>query len=62
MVNIGDRVFFAYDSFSLTPEAQQIISQQAEWMKRYPNVRLTIEGHCDERGNQRRPEPLPALE
>ena len=52
VVNIGDRVFFAYDSFSLTPEAQQIISQQAEWMKRYPNVRLTIEGHCDERGTR----------
>lgn len=52
VVNIGDRVFFGYDSFSLTPEAQQIIGQQAAWMNRYPNVRLSIEGHCDERGTR----------
>lgn len=52
VVNIGDRVFFGYDRYDLTPEAQQILSQQAEWMKRYPNVRLSIEGHCDERGTR----------
>lgn len=52
VVNVGDRVFFGYDSYSLTPEAQQIVAQQAEWMKRYPNVRLSIEGHCDERGTR----------
>jgi peptidoglycan-associated lipoprotein len=25
---------------------------QAEWLKRYPNVNVTIEGHCDERGTR----------
>ena len=52
VVNIGDRVFFGYDRYDLTPEAQTILQQQAEWMKRYPNVRMSIEGHCDERGTR----------
>lgn len=52
VVNIGDRVFFGYDRYDLTPEAQQILSAQAEWMKQFPNVRLSVEGHCDERGTR----------
>ncbi len=52
VVNIGDRVFFGYDRYDISPEAQTILQQQAEWMKRYPNVRLSIEGHCDERGTR----------
>ena len=41
----GDRVFFAYDQTDITPEAQQILERQAEWLRRYPNVSVTIEGH-----------------
>ncbi|PJB71292.1 MAG: peptidoglycan-associated lipoprotein [Alphaproteobacteria bacterium CG_4_9_14_3_um_filter_47_13] len=52
VVNVGDRVFFGYDRYDLTPEAQRTLELQAEWMKRYPNVRMTIEGHCDERGTR----------
>ena len=48
----GDRVFFAYDRTEITSEAQQILQRQAEWLKRYPNVSVTIEGHCDERGTR----------
>jgi len=48
----GDRVFFAYDHSDISPEAQQILSRQAEWLRRYPNVSVTIEGHCDERGTR----------
>jgi len=48
----GDRVFFAYDRSDISPEAQQILQRQAEWLKRYPNVTVTIEGHCDERGTR----------
>ena len=47
VVNVGDRVFFGYDRYDLTPEAQHTLELQAEWMKRYPSVRLSIEGHCD---------------
>lgn len=48
----GDRVFFAFDSAQISPEAQRILQRQAEWLRRYPNVGVTIEGHCDERGTR----------
>jgi peptidoglycan-associated lipoprotein len=48
----GDRVFFAYDQSAISSEGQQILQRQAEWLKRYPQVSITIEGHCDERGTR----------
>jgi peptidoglycan-associated lipoprotein len=48
----GDRVFFAFDRSDITPEAQETLARQAEWLRRYPNVTVTIEGHCDERGTR----------
>jgi peptidoglycan-associated lipoprotein len=48
----GDRVFFAYDQSDISSEAQQILHRQADWLRRYPNVGVTIEGHCDERGTR----------
>lgn len=48
----GDRIFFAFDSAEITPEAQLILQRQAEWLKRYPNVTATIEGHTDDRGTR----------
>ena len=48
----GDRVFFAFDRSDITPEAQEILSRQADWLRRYPNATVTIEGHCDERGTR----------
>lgn len=51
-INIGDRVFFGYDRYDLTPDARRALELQAEWLKRYPNVTVTVEGHCDERGTR----------
>ena len=48
----GDRVFFAYDRADISSEAQQILERQAQWLRRYPNVSVTIEGHTDERGTR----------
>jgi peptidoglycan-associated lipoprotein len=48
----GDRVFFAFDRSDITPEAREILTRQADWLRRYPNVTVTIEGHCDERGTR----------
>ena len=50
--NVGDRVFFEYDSFQLTPEARQTLTRQAAWLKQYGNWRITVEGHADERGTR----------
>lgn len=52
VVNIGDRVFFAFDSAVLSPEGQDVLTRQAQWLKTYPNLTVTIEGHCDERGTR----------
>jgi peptidoglycan-associated lipoprotein len=48
----SDRVLFEYDSYALSGEARAVLGRQAEWLKRYPNVALTIEGHADERGTR----------
>ena len=48
----GDRVFFDFDHSEISSEAQQILQRQAEWLQHYPNVSVTIEGHCDERGTR----------
>jgi peptidoglycan-associated lipoprotein len=49
-VSVGDRVFFEYDSAVLTSEATGVLDQQAAWLRQYPDVIVTIEGHTDERG------------
>lgn len=49
---VGDRVFFDLDQSDLTAEAQHTLELQAAWLKQYPNVNVTVEGHCDERGTR----------
>ncbi|HEX9970862.1 MAG TPA: peptidoglycan-associated lipoprotein Pal [bacterium] len=41
---------FDYDKYDLTPEAREILANHARLLKENPQVRLKIEGHCDERG------------
>jgi len=48
----GDRVFFATDRTDLSPEAQETLRRQSEWLRRYSNLTVTIEGHADERGTR----------
>jgi len=43
-------VRFAYDSANLTEEARQVIERHALWLQSHREVRVTVEGHCDERG------------
>lgn len=51
-VNVGDRVFFAFDKSELSAEERTTLERQAFWLRRYPNVSVTIEGHADERGTR----------
>lgn len=51
-VNVGDRVFFDTDRSDLSSEARETVARQAEWLRRYPNTRIVIEGHADERGTR----------
>jgi peptidoglycan-associated lipoprotein len=50
--NVGDRVFFALDRSDISPEGRATLERQADWLKRYANVTVTIEGHCDDRGTR----------
>jgi peptidoglycan-associated lipoprotein len=50
--NVGDRVFFGFDRYDVSAEAQQQLQKQAAWLKQYPAVTVTIEGHADERGTR----------
>lgn len=48
----ADRVFFDTDRSDIDDAARATLSSQAKWLAQYPNVRITIEGHCDERGTR----------
>lgn len=50
--NVGDRVFFDTDMSTVNEEGRQTLNRQAEWLKKYSNYQVTIEGHCDERGTR----------
>lgn len=50
--NVGDRVFFEYDSAALSSESQNTLERQAAWLKQYSTINVTVEGHCDERGTR----------
>jgi peptidoglycan-associated lipoprotein len=43
-------VLFALDSSDVSSEGQQVLQANAAVLKKYPNMQITIEGHCDERG------------
>jgi peptidoglycan-associated lipoprotein len=43
-------IFYDFDKSTLTPAAQDNLMQKAAWLRDNPDVTVTIEGHCDERG------------
>lgn len=52
VVNVGDRVFFAYNQSDLSAEARATLDRQAAWLKKYSSTSVTVEGHADERGTR----------
>ena len=48
----ADTIFFDTDMFNIDAEDQAALRQQAEYLRQYPNIRATVEGHCDERGTR----------
>ncbi|MEM7489608.1 MAG: peptidoglycan-associated lipoprotein Pal [Pseudomonadota bacterium] len=49
---VGDRVLFAVDESTLTPEARATLTAQAEWMTANPEYTALVEGHADEQGTR----------
>ena len=50
--NVGDRVFFDTDQSTIREDGRATLGKQAEWLKKYTNYQITVEGHCDERGTR----------
>ena len=48
----SDTVHFGLDQSDVDDQARAILDTQAQWLSRYPRQRITIEGHCDERGTR----------
>jgi peptidoglycan-associated lipoprotein len=44
------KVYFEFDKSRLTDEAKAILQDNAQWLRDNPDIRVQIEGHCDERG------------
>ena len=49
---VGDRVLFAVDQSTLSPEARTILTAQAQWLMQNPGYAAIIEGHADEQGTR----------
>ena len=52
VANVGDRVFFDFDRSNIRADQRPVLQRQAEWMGRFPEVRVQVEGHADERGTR----------
>lgn len=52
LVQIGDRVYFAFDSYTLSPEARAVVERQAAFLLKHPDVQVVINGHTDNRGTR----------
>ena len=47
-----DTILFDTDMFNIDAQDQTALREQANYLTQYPNIRATIEGHCDERGTR----------
>ncbi|GHS92941.1 peptidoglycan-associated lipoprotein [Alphaproteobacteria bacterium] len=50
--NVSNTVYFGFDRYNLTPEAEDVLKAVAAWFQTYPNKQFVIEGHTDKRGTQ----------
>jgi len=49
--NVKD-AFFDFDKSDVRADARDVLTKDAEFLRSYPDVKVTIEGHCDERGSE----------
>ncbi|QLK87458.1 peptidoglycan-associated lipoprotein Pal [Arsenophonus endosymbiont of Aphis craccivora] len=43
-------VYFGFDKYDVTPEYAQLLDQHATFLRGNPSVKITVEGHTDEKG------------
>jgi peptidoglycan-associated lipoprotein len=44
-------IFFDYDKSDVRGDQQSALQGDSDFLKQHPNIRFTVEGHCDERGS-----------
>ncbi|HTR04293.1 MAG TPA: peptidoglycan-associated lipoprotein Pal [Thermoanaerobaculia bacterium] len=44
--------YFNFDESELRDDARQALANDAQWLKKYPSIRILLEGHCDDRGTE----------
>ena len=50
--SVGDRVLFAVDQSTISPEARSVLDAQAQWLTTNSDYNALIEGHADEQGTR----------
>ncbi|MFQ5581821.1 MAG: peptidoglycan-associated lipoprotein Pal [Mariprofundaceae bacterium] len=48
----SNSVYFAFDSSALDEASESLLNHWAVWMGDHPDMSVTIEGNCDERGSR----------
>jgi peptidoglycan-associated lipoprotein len=48
----SNTINFALDKYDIDGRAREILDSQAAWLAKWPNVPVSLEGHCDERGTR----------
>ncbi len=43
-------IYFDFDQSTLTPQAQEVLKRNADWLRKNSSAMVEVEGHCDERG------------
>jgi peptidoglycan-associated lipoprotein len=51
-VNVGDTVHFDYDKYAVLDTDKATLQRQAAWLAKFPSIKVTVEGHADERGTR----------
>ena len=46
----SEHIYFAFDKYNLDDAAQSVLQRKAMFLKDNPDIYITVEGHCDERG------------
>lgn len=52
MVVTGNLVYFDFDKFEIKPEYRGLLKDKAAVLKKYPQMRVLVAGHCDNRGTE----------
>lgn len=53
IANFQDKdIYYDFDKFNLTPDARKILAEKASFLNVHPEIKIKVEGHCDERGTR----------